>query len=293
MWKFCAGALAVLILASALRAQDEKKEEPQPPPATPAEQVQRLLGEFQQAQSDFVAKYGEAKTEDERSKLVEEYYPRRAEYAEKFLEVAEKNPDDPAAVQALTWVVQNAGYSPAGEKASALLVASVEKNPKDPSALDALVTIVTRTAGPGAEKASKLLVDNYLESEKLGEVCLGLLYSRSPGAASLLRTVLEKSPHKNVQATACFALGRQILGNPDGDRKEAEMLFERIVKEFGDEKVRDRSLSEMAERDLYELRNLQIGMTAPDIEGEDVDGVQFKLSDYRGKVVVLDFWGDW
>ncbi len=49
----------------------------------------------------------------------------------------------------------------------------------------------------------------------------------------------------------------------------------------------------MAERDLYELRNLQIGMTAPDIEGEDVDGVQFKLSDYRGEVVVLDFWGDW
>jgi predicted Zn finger-like uncharacterized protein len=32
---------------------------------------------------------------------------------------------------------------------------------------------------------------------------------------------------------------------------------------------------------------------APDIEGEDVDGQHFKLSDYRGKVVVLDFWGHW
>ncbi|NRA94904.1 MAG: hypothetical protein HRU14_01700 [Planctomycetes bacterium] len=38
---------------------------------------------------------------------------------------------------------------------------------------------------------------------------------------------------------------------------------------------------------------LQIGMVAPDIEGKDFDDVSFKLSDYRGKVVVLDFWGDW
>ncbi|MDP6424698.1 MAG: redoxin domain-containing protein [Planctomycetota bacterium] len=34
-------------------------------------------------------------------------------------------------------------------------------------------------------------------------------------------------------------------------------------------------------------------MAAPDIVGKDIDGHTFKLSDYRGKVVVLDFWGDW
>ena len=38
---------------------------------------------------------------------------------------------------------------------------------------------------------------------------------------------------------------------------------------------------------------LEIGAVAPDIEGEDVDGARLKLSDYRGKVVVVDFWGDW
>ena len=38
---------------------------------------------------------------------------------------------------------------------------------------------------------------------------------------------------------------------------------------------------------------LQVGNEAPDIIGKDLDGVGFKLSDYRGKVVVLDFWGDW
>ncbi len=36
-----------------------------------------------------------------------------------------------------------------------------------------------------------------------------------------------------------------------------------------------------------------VGQPAPEIEGEDVDGVAFKLSDYRGKVVMLDFWGNW
>ena len=36
-----------------------------------------------------------------------------------------------------------------------------------------------------------------------------------------------------------------------------------------------------------------IGSEAPEIEGEDIDGVRFKLSDFRGRVVVLDFWGDW
>ena len=37
----------------------------------------------------------------------------------------------------------------------------------------------------------------------------------------------------------------------------------------------------------------EIGDVAPEIEGADLDEVPFALSDYRGKVVVLDFWGDW
>ncbi len=34
----------------------------------------------------------------------------------------------------------------------------------------------------------------------------------------------------------------------------------------------------------------QAGKVAPEITGVDADGVAFKLSDYRGKVVLLDFW---
>ena len=36
-----------------------------------------------------------------------------------------------------------------------------------------------------------------------------------------------------------------------------------------------------------------VGTIAPEIEGEDLDGREMKLSDLRGKVVLLAFWGDW
>jgi len=36
-----------------------------------------------------------------------------------------------------------------------------------------------------------------------------------------------------------------------------------------------------------------IGKELPEIEGVDTDGKRFKISDYRGKVVMIDFWGDW
>ena len=50
------------------------------------------------------------------------------------------------------------------------------------------------------------------------------------------------------------------------------------------------TVAERAKAELFEIRNLSVGKEAPDIEGEDQDGKRFKLSDYRGKVVLLDFW---
>jgi peroxiredoxin len=42
---------------------------------------------------------------------------------------------------------------------------------------------------------------------------------------------------------------------------------------------------------LFQLENLQVGMTVPDVTTSDVDGNAFKLSDTRGKVTVLLFFG--
>ena len=38
---------------------------------------------------------------------------------------------------------------------------------------------------------------------------------------------------------------------------------------------------------------LAVGRPAPEIVGEDLDGAPLRLSDFRGQVVVLDFWATW
>jgi thiol-disulfide isomerase/thioredoxin len=55
------------------------------------------------------------------------------------------------------------------------------------------------------------------------------------------------------------------------------------TKSYGD---LSRSLS-------FELNNIVPGKPAPEIEGTDADGKLFRLSDYKGKVVLLVFSADW
>jgi hypothetical protein len=79
----------------------------------------------------------------------------------------------------------------------------------------------------------------------------------------------------------------------DAVMKEVEAAFEKVAKEFGDINTGRGTLGKLAGNELNEIRNLRIGKPCPDISGEDIDGKRFKLSDYKGKVVVVDFWGDW
>jgi peroxiredoxin len=84
--------------------------------------------------------------------------------------------------------------------------------------------------------------------------------------------------------------------DPDTAEKEAEAVLERVVNEFGDvpHMPRDpRTLGEIAAGELNEMRHLNVGQTAPEIEGDDVEGRRFKLSDFRGNVVLLVFSGEW
>lgn len=47
------------------------------------------------------------------------------------------------------------------------------------------------------------------------------------------------------------------------------------------------------DQQLYQFDNLIIGRQAPDIEGKDMYAKPFKLSDYKGKIIVLVFTGHW
>ena len=76
--------------------------------------------------------------------------------------------------------------------------------------------------------------------------------------------------------------------------KEIEALFEQAIERYADVKVPfGGTVGDAAESELYEIRHLAIGMPVLEIEGEDQDGQRFKLSDYRGKVVLLYFWSEY
>jgi hypothetical protein len=71
----------------------------------------------------------------------------------------------------------------------------------------------------------------------------------------------------------------------------AKALEARLVKDFPETRAGKRARGVEPASDAPFVP--AIGKVAPDFTTEDADGVSFKLSDYRGKVVVLDFWGFW
>jgi hypothetical protein len=141
---------------------------------------------------------------------------------------------------------------------------------------------------------------------------------------SFLRTVLEKNPHRDVQGQACLSLGLFLNGRlhrldlltnqPDLTRRyeglygrnyldalrrqdraqavaEIEAVFERAAEQYGDIKLPyGGTVGDNAKMELFAIRHLAVGKAAPDIEAPDQNGLRFKLSDYRGKVVLLYLW---
>jgi hypothetical protein len=247
-----------LVLVPAVSAQDKATDEQV---SVAEEQYQQLVDQVERAQTEFRIAHRWAKDDKEQQKaLAAEFRTRLHGYCGRLLDLAGKYPKDPVAILSLTYVVTN-------------------------------------TSGSQADRAIAILLKSY--GAELGNICDELAASASPAAEKLLRGILDKVPDPQVQAQACFSLAQLLKEKSESpDRKpdeakkltqEAEGLLVRVVEKYADmDKLVDR-----ARRELFELRNLAIGKKAPEIEGEDIDGRRFKLSDYRGKVVVLDFWGHW
>src|SRR5262249_13257403 len=92
-----------------------------------------------------------------------------------------------------------------------------EKNPNDPIALDALLRAVSQVNTipwpvemVGEDKARgrafKLIQRDHIRSDKLGPLCERVAYGFCLEYESFLRAVIEKNPHKTLQATACLSL---------------------------------------------------------------------------------------
>ena len=103
--------------------------------------------------------------------------------------------------------------------------------------------------------------------------------------------MLLASEHEMIKANALYTKGYALVGGREPSAEDLEQggaLLAECAK-----LVDGTTLALRARAPEFQRTRLQIGMEVPDIVGADLDGVPFKLSDYRGKVVVIDFWGDW
>jgi hypothetical protein len=148
---------------------------------------------------------------------------------------------------------------------------------------------------PWAEKLLRTLAAADLPREKKGRALFQLARCLKAKAAmpNLLKG-LEPSMAKLIE----LRFGKDYvahLRSTDTAELEAEAIamFNEVAEKYGDEKYGPKKLSEWANSAIYEIQNLSIGKTAPEISGEDIDGGKFNLSDYRGEVILLDFWGHW
>jgi hypothetical protein len=284
---------------------DAPKPPPKPtlPPGTPAEQVKALIGQFDAAAAEFRKRFDAAKTDEEQEKLLV-LFPDPNDYAALLAEVAEKHPNDPAAFDAWLWAVKNGRPLPGGKegafaKAKRILARDYLMDPRVGPITRALWIDEFDPATVGTLR--DMMAKNPSKSvQAQAAFTLARVLHRRAGFAEFFRT---KATPEQV-ASWEKAYGKEAVADlkrsdPAALRKEHEELLERIladkdyaatVKDRGEAKV---TLGELAERELFALRHLQPGKPAPEIEGEDIDGVKFKLSDYRGKVVLLDFWGHW
>ena len=276
--------LSLAVLAVGVRGQDK--------PPTPAEQYNALRKEYDRASTS-----GKVLTDAERLEFVGRVYKHRNAIGQKFVDLAEQHPNDPIALDALVQAVWQVNTTPWP------------------------VELVGDDAA--RRKALELIQRDHIRSDKLGPLCQRVSYGFAKEYESFLRAAM-KSPHKSVQGTATLSLGHFLSNRQqridlcreqpelakefaglygasylaelqrrerDTAAKEIETVLEQAVEKYGDVKLPGGdTIAERAKPSLFEVRHLSIGKEAPDLEGEDQDGKRFKLSEYRGKVVLLDFW---
>lgn len=146
------------------------------------------------------------------------------------------------------------------------------------------------------KRAADQLVEDHLTEPELGILMMELTKSDDKNALDLMKRVLDSSADKSVRGMACLARALALHNNEKTRSKtegETIALLDRVLREFTDVKYDNSTLGALARPLLIEIKYLAIGKEAPEIIGKDVNGAEFKLSDYRGKVVVVDFFADW
>lgn len=225
--------------------------------------------------------------------LQQQFDTAQREWTKKSADARAKN--DPAAQAALRTARPEAEFTPkfqAGAKAHA----------GKEEAVPYLAWLVSRGTPDVAKGALATLMEAHVASPgiRLAVARIGGLKAQFGVQQSRdwLDLVLARNQDTGVQAQARFTRAAMYVGTRAvatspalrdfaiEDLKAAQGLLTEAGKDAA-------SLRGLVETLLDEAQRLEPGLTAPEIEGKDLDGVPFKLSDYRGKAVMLDFWGDW
>ncbi len=166
----------------------------------------------------------------------------------------------------------------------------------------------TQLSAPSQRVLLEAVKTHHLMSPGLGPFCVamvrlneagqlppaGKLPVRSEGM-KLLEQIKQTNPSERVQGQAALALSMMLGSMGDSPRimsQRIENLREAIIKS-ADVTLGNTSVADIARDELFIINHLSKGKTAPDIVGADSGGRPLKLSDYRGKVVMLVFWSSW
>lgn len=107
-----------------------------------------------------------------------------------------------------------------------------------------------------------------------------------------MQNELKRSYQKNKKIQINYDMGFWAYEN--GDIKLAKSCFEKVIdltangEVHGFEKERNRS-----ESYLNSIMNLRVGKEAIDFERVDIDNNNIRLKDFRGNVIILEFWATW
>ncbi|MBK7875391.1 MAG: hypothetical protein IPJ77_06515 [Planctomycetes bacterium] len=286
--------LAVPALPAAKPAEEPKAAAPV---GTRAERFEALQKEFDEAMNAYYDLFRNAKSEAEMQAVAKTAKaPDTAPFFARANALLDEDPTDATAFSALQWMFDNSR----DEKQTERLCAIVEKHHFAKAEVAELLRPLAYSGSAGnqlIERLSKESPHEAVRGRALFQCATSAMEDvRFAAEVKSMADGPEKDSYKGYLGEERFA--RLMLLDAAQAEKDALALFQRVQKEYGSVKLHvgtpyESTLGEQSGANIFEIENLAVGKTAPEIEGEDVAGVAFKLSDYRGKVVMLDFWGFW
>ncbi len=264
---------------------------------SPDQQFRALADAHEVAYRDFVKSSLEAKTEADYEAVNDHPGRNPRAFAPGFMSLAEKYPGTSAAEDALIWVCSHTSGTRESEEATRLLTRDHVKGPKLGPALGYQGHYAYYFEG--TERFFRAVLAESTHRELQGLACYWLarhLLRQADGVRWVREgpdfSALGFDPYADVYGADWADRLRRL--DPETLEREAEALFQRVVENYADVPHNDKRrlpapLGEVARSYLRDLRELALGRPAPETEGTDLEGRPFRLSDYQGRVVVLDF----